>query len=420
MRVLVLNQYFHPDLASTSQLLTELCEDLSRGDEVTVVCGRPSYDPIERRDARGLVAEDRHGDVRVLRTWSTSFPRRSMAGRLANYGTYVASSLAGAMRAGRPDVVLAMTDPPVIAAAAALTARLRDVPFVYVVQDLFPQVGAELGKIRNRTLIRSLEALNRSLRRRASAVVAIGRDMAARLRALEVPERKLRIIPNWCDGSIVRPLDGPSKLRSELNLDDRFVVMHSGNVGFSQELDTLLDAATALRDDPEIHFLIVGDGAARPSLETKARARGLANVTFLGYRSKDELSDALGAADLHVVGLRRGLEGLIVPSKMYGVMAAGKPFIASVDRRSEVALVVEETGCGIRLEPGDATQLASAIAELRHDEGRLAEMGRRGRSRLESEFERTRATGAYRDLLQSLVRGRGGSLEASIDSPAAG
>ncbi len=420
MRILILNQYFYPDLASTAQLLTELSEDLALHQHVTVVCGRPSYDPIEMHDVRGLVSSELHGRVRVLRTWSTSFRRASMAGRLANYGTYISSSLAGAMRAGRPDVVLAMTDPPVIAAAAALTARLRGVPFVYVVQDLFPQVGVALGKIRNRTLIRSLEALNRSLRHRASAVVAIGRNMAATLRALGVPENKLRIIPNWCDGSIVRPLDGRSKLRTELGLDGRFVVMHSGNVGFSQELDTLLDAATALRNDPEIHFLVVGGGAARPSLETRARARRLANVTFLGYRPKVELSDALGAADLHVVGLRRGLEGLIVPSKMYGVMAAGKPFIAAVDRRSEIALVVEETGCGIRVEPGDAAQLASTIAEVRHEEGRLAGMGRRGRSRLESEFERSRATGAYRDLLQSLVRGSGSSWEASTDSPTDG
>jgi len=261
-----------------------------------------------------------------------------------------------------------------------------------------------LGKIRNRTLIRSLEALNRSLRHRASAVVAIGRDMAARLHTLGVPESKLRIIPNWSDGSAIGPLGGRSKLRTELGLDGRFVVMHSGNVGFSQELDTLLDAATALRDDPEIQFLIVGGGAARPSLETKARARRLANVTFLRYRPKNELSDALGAADLHVVGLRRGLEGLIVPSKMYGVMAAGKPFIAAVDRRSEVALVVEETGCGIRVEPGDAAELATTIAHVRHEEVRLAEMGRQGRSRLESEFDRPYATDTYRDLLQSLVR----------------
>ncbi len=153
MRILILNQYFYPDLASTAQLLTELSEDLALHQHVTVVCGRPSYDPIEMHDVRGLVSSELHGRVRVLRTWSTSFRRASMAGRLANYGTYISSSLAGAMRAGRPDVVLAMTDPPVIAAAAVLTARLRGVPFVYVVQDLFPQVGVALGKIRNRTLI---------------------------------------------------------------------------------------------------------------------------------------------------------------------------------------------------------------------------------------------------------------------------
>src|SRR6266536_864175 len=149
MRILILNQYFYPDLASTAQLLTELSEDLALHHHVSVVCGRPSYDPIEKHDVRGLVFPELHGRVRVLRTWSTSFRRAS--------------------RAGRPDVVLAMTDPPVIAAAAVLTARLRGVPFVYVVQDLFPQVGVALGKIRNRTLIRSLEALNRSLRHRASA-----------------------------------------------------------------------------------------------------------------------------------------------------------------------------------------------------------------------------------------------------------
>jgi len=403
MRILVLNQYFHPDLASTGQLLTELCEDLARTHSVTVVCGRPSYDPIERRDTKGLVSEDRHGDVRVLRTWSTAYPRASMAGRLVNYGTYVASSLAGAMRAERPDVVIAMTDPPVIAAAAAMTSRARRVPFVYVVQDLFPQVGVALGKIRSPALVRSLETLNRTLRRRASAVVAIGRDMASTLGALGVPENKLHIIPNWSDGSVVRPLDGPSKLRAELGLEDRFVVMHSGNVGFSQEIDMLVEAATILRDDPGIHFLIVGGGAAKPSLMAKARDRHLANVTFVDYRPKHELADSLGAGDLHVVGLRRGLEGLIVPSKMYGIMAAGRPFIAAVDRRSEVALVVEETGCGIRIEPGDAAGLAATIMEARHDIGRLQVMGQKGRSRLEHEFDRSHASDAYRELLQSLV-----------------
>jgi colanic acid biosynthesis glycosyl transferase WcaI len=404
MRILVVNQYFHPDLASTAQLLTELCEDLARHHDVTVVCGRPSYDPIERREARGLVSEDRHGDVRVLRTWSTSFPRRNMAGRLVNYGTYFASSIAGALHAGRPDVVIAMTDPPVIAATAALTSRLRRVPFVYIVQDLFPQVGVAMGRLRNPAVVRGLDAVNRSLRRRAAVVVAIGRDMEGRLRALGVPPERLRTIPNWSDGSVVRPLDRPSRLREELGLQDRFVVMHSGNVGFSQDIETLLDAAARLRDAPDVHVLVAGSGAAKSTLTAKARSLGLRNVSFLDYRPKEELADALGAADLHVVGLRRGLEGLIVPSKLYGIMAAGKPFVGAVAPGSEVALVLQETDCGVRVDPGDPRALAEAIATMRRATERLADMGRNARQRFERDFDRVVATDAYLRLVEGVVR----------------
>ncbi len=181
MRILVLNQYFHPDLASTGQLLTELCEDLAEHHEVTVVAGRPSYSPIHSTRTRGLVSRDRHGNVEVLRTWSTSFPRSSMTGRLSNYATYLTSCLVGAFRAGRPDVVLAMTDPPIVAAAAFIASRIYRVPFVYVNQDIFPEVGVALGRIRNPVLIRSLAKLNRTLRNRAVRVVAIGRDKSQRL-----------------------------------------------------------------------------------------------------------------------------------------------------------------------------------------------------------------------------------------------
>ena len=184
MQILVVNQYFHPDRSATSQLLTELCEDLSEHHDVTVVAGRPSYDPSETRELHGFLAEDRHGSIRVLRSWSTTFPRTNMAGRLTNYATYLMSCMAGAIRATRPDVVLTMTDPPVVAVAAAAASAVHKVPFVYVNQDVFPEVGVALGRIRQPTLVRSLTALNRSLRRRAASVVAIGRDMERRLVAL--------------------------------------------------------------------------------------------------------------------------------------------------------------------------------------------------------------------------------------------
>ena len=403
MRILVVNQYFHPDTSATSQLLTELCEDLAEHHDVTVVCGRPSYDPSERRDVHGFLAQDRHGRVRVFRAWSTTFPRMSMAGRLTNYATYLTSSVVGAMTATRPDVVLTMTDPPVVAAAAAVASAARRVPFVYVNQDVFPEVGVVLGRIRNPTLVRSLSTLNRSLRARAAAVVAIGRDMARRLVALGSDPSRIHVIPNWADGAAIRPLEEPSKLRQERGWDDRFVVMHSGNVGLSQELGTLLAAADRLRDEPDVVVAIVGEGASKAGLRAEAARRGLTNVEFLPYQPKEQLADSLGAADLHVVGLRRGLAGYIVPSKVYGILAAGRPYVAGVEREAEPALIAEDYSCGVRVEPEDPVALAAAIMGVKHEGG--GTMGANGRAALERHFDRPIATGAYLRLLEA-VRGR--------------
>jgi colanic acid biosynthesis glycosyl transferase WcaI len=403
MQILVVNQYFHPDRSATSQLLTELCEDLSEHHDVTVVAGRPSYDPSETRELHGFLAEDRHGSIRVLRSWSTTFPRTNMAGRLTNYATYLMSCMAGAIRATRPDVVLTMTDPPVVAVAAAVASTVHKVPFVYVNQDVFPEVGVALGRIRQPTLVRSLTALNRSLRRRAASVVAIGRDMERRLVALGCDPAKIEVIPNWTDGSLVRPLEGPSRLRGRCGWDDRFVVMHSGNVGLSQDLDTLIAAADLLSAEPDVVFAIVGEGASKAAVMADVARRGLGNVEFLPYQPKDDLSDSLGAADLHVVGLKRGLAGYIVPSKVYGILAAGKPYVAAVEPGTEPALIAEEHACGVRVEPGDPGALAAAIREMQG--APLDEMGTNARKALEERFERRIATESYRRLLEALAEG---------------
>lgn len=401
MRILVVNQYFHPDRSATSQVLTELCEDLSKHHEITVICGRPSYNPSEQRELRGFMAEDRHEAIRVLRAWSTTYSRTGMAGRLTNYATYLTSSLIGAIRVARPDVILTMTDPPIIAAAAAVASTVRRVPFVYVNQDVFPEVGVVLGKIRNPALVRSLAALNRLLRRRASAVVAIGSDMRSRLVALGADPAKIHVIPNWADGSKIQALREASLLRRECGWEDRFVVMHSGNVGLSQSLETLVDAAALLRDHEDILIAIVGDGAAKAGLERRVREQKLTNVAFLPYQAKASLSESLGAADIHYVGLKRGLAGFIVPSKVYGILAVSKPYVAAVEDDAEPALIAREHGCGIVVPPGDPDALAQAILDCRSQP--LAEMGRRGRAAFEKHYDRPICTDAYRRLLEEVA-----------------
>lgn len=402
MHILILNQYFHPDVASTGQLLTELAEDLARYHRVTVVAGRPSYAPSEEQQAAGLVAADRQGDVIVLRTWSTTFARQSMVGRLANYATYLSSCLLGALRAGPPDVVVAMTDPPIVAAVALLTARIRQAPFVYVNQDIFPQVATVLGRLRIPIMRRLLDFLNKALRRRATRLVVIGRDMLERLLEQGALSDKIRVIPNWADGSLIRPIEGPSAFRRKQRWDGRFVVMHSGNVGLSQDLETLLEAADLLRDLDDLTIAIVGDGASKAALRERASRVRLQNVTFFPYQPKSALSDTLGAADLHLVSLKRGLAGYIVPSKVYGIMAAGRPFIAAVERGSEVARIAEEFQCAVRIDPGDPVAMAETIRRMRTQP--LDELGRRGRRAFEEYFDRPIATAAYCSLLEDAVR----------------
>jgi glycosyltransferase involved in cell wall biosynthesis len=284
--------------------------------------------------------------------------------------------------------------------AAAAVSAVRRVPFVYVHQDVFPEVGVVLGRIRSRSLVRFLDTLNRSLRRRAERVIAIGRDMERRLAELDGSRSRVVVVDNWADGSVVRPLEGPSVLRAEQGWDDRFVVMHSGNVGLSQSLESLVEAADRLRRDTDVVFAIVGEGAAKAALQSDVRRLGLRNVEFLPTQPYETLSDSLGAADVHVVGLRRGLAGYIVPSKVYGILAAGRPYIAAVEAGAEPALIAEEHGCGIRVEPDDPDDLAKGILRMRESD--LEEMARNARKAFEERFDRPGATEGYRRILEDI------------------
>jgi glycosyltransferase involved in cell wall biosynthesis len=402
MRILVLNQYFYPDRSATSQLLTELCEDLAERHDVFVVTGRPSYNAVHDTASRGVVSRERHGRVRVARVWSTTFDRAAgMPGRLTNYGTYLASSIAGAFSVARPDVVVALTDPPPVGLIGALTAKARRVPFVLVVKDLFPEVAVQLGALRDPVTINALRAARGLLFASADRVVSIGRDMDRRLLDLGVPEHRIVTIQDWSDGRVVRPLDRVSAMRDRCGWRDRFVVMHSGNVGLSQDLDTVIEAADLLRGESDVLFAIVGDGASKRPLQAEVRRRGLHNVEFLPFQDREDLSESLGAADVHLVGLRRGLVGAIVPSKVYGILAAGKPYVAAVEPGAEPAMIAEEHGCGIRVDPGDAGQLAGAVSEMRRSD--LASMGKRGREAFETRFDRWYAADRYDEVLREVA-----------------
>jgi glycosyltransferase involved in cell wall biosynthesis len=395
-RLLVLNQYYRPGLEATAHLLSQLCEALADDYDVTVVTGRLAIPPAGP-------GRTTHAGVEIVRVRSTAFDRSRLFLRGLNYVTYILSSLRAGLFARRPDVVLCMTDPPVIANVAHLVARRFRVPVVVVSQDVFPEIAVELKRLSNPVLVGLLRAMIGHYLRRADRVVAIGETMRRRLESKGARPERIRVIPNWVDTEAIRPSPKANAWSREHGLDDRFVVMHSGNVGHAQNLDALIWATTFLRDLDDLVVAIIGGGARHARLLELAERVEADHVRFLGYQPRETLSLSLSTADLHVVGLARGLAGYVVPSRLYGILAAGRPVIVAAERDSETAQVVEREGCGLVVPPGRPEVLAEAIRAAYDGDVDLAEMGRRGRDYVVREADRSVAISRYRSVLRELA-----------------
>ena len=392
-RLLVLNQYYWPGVEATANLLTELCEALAADYDVTVVAGRHPDAPVG--------ATVRNG-VNVVRVPSTAFDRARLSLRAANYLTYLLGTVREALAAQRPDVVLCMTDPPFIGAAAQLVARRFGAPLVVVTQDVFPEIAVKLGRLRNPAVVGVLRVAVNFALRRANRVVVIGDTMKRRVMEKGVDARKIRVISNWADASAITPVDRENSWAREHGLADRFVVMHFGNVGHAQDLDTLIRSTTFLRDVEELAVPIVGVGARHAELVALAERLEVDAVRFLPWQQYEERSQPLGAAHLHVVGLARGLAGYIVPSRLYGVLAAARPVIAAAEPDSETAQVVERVGCGVVVPPGRPELLAAAIRDAYDGEFDLEGMGAKGREYVVAEADRRIAISRYDSVLREV------------------
>jgi glycosyltransferase involved in cell wall biosynthesis len=336
---------------------------------------------------------------------------------MLNLGTYYGLAAMAALRVRRPDIVIAETDPPLLGVLGAMLKRRWNCRLVYNVRDLYPDIAIANGALRNRALLGLLEHANRFSFRSADCIIVVGEDMRQRLIAKGIPPEKLALVPDWVDCETIRPLPS-SRFRSELG--EGFVVMYSGNLGLSQQLETVLDAAARLRDESAIRFVLIGEGARKQWLTERARALGLTNLAFLPYRPREELAESLSAADLHLVPLFPGAAGCIVPSKIYGILAAGRPFVAIMEESAEIARLARENSIGFVVRPGDAEGLAQTI---RGSAGRRAEraaMGARARRLAEQRFDRRVATRRFGEVLASVVGDEMGSRREPSLSPSTG
>ena len=391
-RIIFLNRFFHPDHSATSQILSDLAFHLAgRGREVHVVTSRQRYDAPDA----GLPERETSRGVEVHRVGTTRFGRAALLGRGFDYLSFYAAMRRAVLAVARPgDILVAKTDPPLLCLPAMYAASRRALRLVNWMQDLYPEVAAELGvPLTHGLLGRWLARWRDAALRVASANVVVGARMADRVAARGIASERIHVIPNWCDDEVIRPVaaaDNP--LRREWGLGDRFVVGYSGNLGRAHDFSTLLAAAERLRNDERIVFLFVGGGHKFDELARSVAARGLErSFRFKPYQEQAVLKFSLGVPDIHWISLNPELEGLIFPSKFYGIAAAGRPLIAIAAPDGEIARLVREHECGFVVAPGDAPALAALLAALAADRGALAGMGARARAMLEAQFTRRQA-----------------------------
>lgn len=403
-RVIFVNRFYYPDHSATAQILTDLAEALVvTAWQVEVVTSRLQHEnPAIRLDSRSARA-----GVTIHRVATTSFGRAGIVGRLVDYLSFYFSAFFVLFAiARRGDLIVAKTDPPLLSVMAALVARLRHARLVNWLQDLYPEVAAELGVATLRGPVGStLRRLRDVSLRTAVANVAIGDRMAERLTMLGVPADRIAVIPNWADDATIRPIPPDQALfRREWMLNSKFVVGYSGNLGRAHESDTLFRAAQLLRDRPDIVFLVIGGGRENVALAERVQASGLTNhFQFRPYQPREALSQSLAVADVHWLSLLPELEGLIVPSKFYGIAAAGRPVIAVTDPDGEIGRIAVREGCGLAIMPGDADGLAETIRALAGDSGRVAAMGRAARALIDRDYSRSAAIGRWKVLLERVA-----------------
>lgn len=399
--MLFLNRSYWPDAEATGQLLTELCEDLAEVFDVAVLCGQPNQNPANIPFKKSGV--EQHLGVEVHRVFNLTFNKASLIGRGMNILSYLTTSTFKALFIRRPDVVVVETDPPLLCFLGVFLRWWFGAKLVVYLQDIYPDVALKLGKMREGFIYRLLHKLMHRAYRRADLVVVLSEDMRDLLLSTGVPSARISIVPNWIDTQLVHPVKQENPFRERNGIGDSFLVMYSGNLGLSQRLEILLEAAGLLRDEPKIKFYLVGAGATRDSLVADAQRRNLPNVQFLGYQPKEDLAASLSAADLHYVVLDPGVAGCLMPSKIYGIFAAGTPLLAATSNQCELARVVRENDIGYVVAFGDAEAIAERIEWASRHQEDLMEMGDRARQLAVEQYDRSYITRKFGELLLALT-----------------
>jgi glycosyltransferase involved in cell wall biosynthesis len=399
-KLILINRYFYPDESATSQMASSLAFDLSScGWKVHAITSCQHYTPSFTHQA----ASNRTHDVRIHRLWTTRLGRRHLPGRAIDYLTfYLSAFLWLILFARRGDVMVTLTDPPLMSVLSTFAAQIHGCRHINWLQDLFPEVACQLGVVSPGFWSRMITWQRNRALRSATMNVVIGEHMAAFLEQQNVPRRSITVIHNWSDGAKISPRPPEENpIRREWELEGKFVVGYSGNLGRAHDFQTVLQAAVALRHDASVRFLFVGGGHLFELLRTEVQRLSLSNVSIRPYQPDSRLRDSLTLPDVHLISLQPSLEGLVVPSKFYGIAAAGRPTIFIGDRLGEIPNILRNFDCGTSVAIGDSISLAQNIKTLQYDTKRREAWGANARALLVARFDRPHALRQWMHVLEN-------------------
>lgn len=398
----VVSELYYPERVSTGLFMTGIAEGLAKTRRVVALCSRPTY---TQRDVPVRNREVRQG-VEIHRCFATRFSQGGIVGRIINtFSISLAIAWRSARMVKRGDIVLSVTNPPLLPYLLACVCRWRGCIFILLVHDVYPDVLASLGLLGRRSLsYRLLERVSRRLLRSTNAVVVIGRDMRALVQArIENPAHPTFLIPNWAEYAPPPEPTAVSDWRTRLGLDGKFVFIYAGNIGRTHGLDYILEGARQLGDRPEFHFLIVGSGSRRPWVEQQLQCIPHPNVTLLGRLPDADFCRCLDFADVALISFVPGMSGVSVPSRIYSLMMAGKPILAFADPDSEVAQILSEENVGWCLPPGDIAGFVRAAVAARESSAELAAMGHRARQAAMHKYSYPEVAQAWKNLIDQLA-----------------
>lgn len=404
-KLLVYAHYYYPDVASTGQILTELCEAMKDTFDITVICVVPSYTgKIEKKYKIQKFYQENHNGVNVIRVRVPEFQKTQKISRIKNLLSYFFNSLVVTFRLEKQDYIFSISQPPILGGLLGVLGKgIKGGKLIYNIQDFNPEQTMAVGYAKNKLVLNLAMMLDKISCKISDKVIVVGRDMQETLRNrfknINVPKNVL--INNWINEEEIYPLESTHpkivSFKEKYNLTNKFVIMYSGNIGLYYDLENIIKVIGKFKDKDDVVFAFVGEGTVKELIEEYVLTNNQKNVRFIPYQPKEDLNYSLNSADIHWVVNSKGIKGVSVPSKLYGVMAAGKTVLGVLDKGSEARLIVEEANCGLCTDPGNYKEVYQIINQILEDKERVTSLGKNGRNFLDNNLTKILSIEKYKD-----------------------